>query len=70
MRIAIKLDDDALINSTLNECPDQLIQKQLCFMLSRQRIVPQLERENEELTKIACNHHLTNYFMHLAKDLD
>ena len=39
-------------------------------MLSRQRIVPKIENENEELVKIACNHHLTDYFMHLAKDLD
>ena len=68
MRVAIKLDDYDKIKKLFDECPDDLIKKQLAFNSARQKIyVPAL---SEEETKIISNSYLSPFYLELAKDLN
>ncbi len=48
LRIAIKLDDHDKIRELFNDCPDELIKKQLAFNAARQKIF--ISDLNEEET--------------------
>lgn len=76
MRLALMLNDMALIRQIFTECKDSAIQKQLAYMLGRQQICLEI-RENgdsstddEELTEIMSNSHLNTHFLNLARELD
>lgn len=46
LRIAIKLDDHEKVKSLFDECPDNIIKKQLAFNAARQKIyIPDLPEE-------------------------
>lgn len=46
LRFAIKLDDHEKIKQLFDECPDDLIKKQLAFIAARQKIfIPDLPEE-------------------------
>ena len=67
LRVAIKLDDHDKIKEVFNECPDELIKKQLAFNAARQKIfIPDL---SEELNEIISNRLLPKFYLDLAKDL-
>lgn len=68
LRIALRLDDQELIEKAFNECDDQVIQKQLAFALGRQRI--QVETEDDDLRELMSNSMLSEYFKKLCEDLD
>ncbi|XP_055949286.1 26S proteasome non-ATPase regulatory subunit 2-like [Argiope bruennichi] len=71
LRVAMQLNDIALIEEIFLSCPDNSIQKQMAFMLNRQQIYLELEGdENSELVDIMSNAHLNNHFLALARELD
>lgn len=68
IRIAIRLDDHEKIKQLFEECPDDLIKKQLAFCSARQKIfIPDL---GEEEAKIISNSKLSDFYLELAKDLE
>jgi 26S proteasome regulatory subunit N1 len=68
MRVAIRLDDIDKIKQLFEECPDELIKKQLAFCSARQKIyIPDLP---EEENKIISNSRLSEFYIELAKDLE
>ena len=61
LRVAIKLDDYGKIKQLFDECPDEIIKKQLAFNSARQKIyIPDL---NEEETKIISNMYLSPFYL-------
>lgn len=68
LRMAIKLDDHEKIKKVFDECPDDLIKKQLAFNAARQKIfIPNLD---EETNAIMSNSKLSKFYIELAKDLE
>lgn len=68
LRMAIKLDDHKKIREVFDECPDELIKKQLAFNAARQKIyIPDL---SEELNDIISNKMLPKFYLELAEDLE
>ncbi|XP_030748737.1 26S proteasome non-ATPase regulatory subunit 2 [Sitophilus oryzae] len=73
LRLALQLNDHALIEEIFLSCKDTTIQKQLAFMLGRQQIyieIPETTPEYEDLAEIMANCHLNNHFLNLARELD
>lgn len=71
--LAIKLNDLELIKSDFNSAPDKTTKRQLAFLLARQRISIELEREDagdEELQECLNNTRLPTYYKSLAKELN
>ena len=68
MRVALKLDDQALIEKAFNGCEDLAIKQQLAFQLGRQRVT--VETEDETLTNLMSNTMLSEYYIKLCEDLD
>ncbi len=68
LRVAIKLDDHDKIKQIFNQCPDELIKKQLAFNAARQKIyIPDLCEEDNQ---IVSNRLLSKFYLDLAKDLE
>jgi len=67
LRVALKLNNLELIDSIMRECKDPAVLNQMGFMLARQGVSYRVK--NEELASIINNHKLTEYYKHLAKDL-
>lgn len=62
------MDDHEKIKLVFEDCPDDLIKKQLAFNAARQKIfIPGL---GEEETKIISNSLLAKFYIDLAKDLE
>ncbi|GIY46159.1 26S proteasome non-ATPase regulatory subunit 2 [Caerostris darwini] len=71
LRVAMQLNDIALIEEIFLSCPDSSVQKQMAFMLNRQQIYLELDGdENSDLVDIMTNAHLNNHFLALARELD
>jgi 26S proteasome regulatory subunit N1 len=68
LRMAIKLDDHDKIRMVFDECPDELIKKQLAFNAARQKIF--ISGLNEEENSIISNQLLAKFYLDLAKDLE
>ena len=68
LRVALKLNDQELMQRALTESEDVPAQMQMAFMLGRQRV--NLEVEDEELTKIISNERVCETYLKLARDLD
>ena len=68
LRVAMKLDDQKLVEEAFNSCKDPLLKKQLAFSLGRQRLV--VETKDEELNDIMSNSKLSEFYIKLVKDLD
>ncbi|CAG8757584.1 3_t:CDS:2, partial [Cetraspora pellucida] len=68
--LAIRLGDYDLIREDFNAARelDELLQKQIAFILARQQIP--LPIEDEKIQDILNNTHLTKHFIALAKELD
>lgn len=67
LRFAIKLDDHEKIKHVFDECPDEIIKKQLAFNAARQKIF--ISGLNEEENEIMSNSRLAKFYLELAKDL-
>merc|ERR1712025_1176521 len=73
MRLALQLNDRALVEELFNSCPDPIVQKQLAYMLGRHQFYLELSEERDDyddLTEIMSNSHLNNHFLNLARELD
>merc|ERR1719220_3015052 len=73
MRLALQLNDKAIVEELFNSCPDPIVQKQLAYMLGRHQFYLELPEEREDfddLTEIMSNSHLNNHFLNLARELD
>lgn len=73
MRLAMMLNDIALIEDIFKTCPELAIKKQLAFMLGRQQIFLQLDEnatDYDDLVEIMSNSHLNNHFLSLGRELD
>jgi len=73
MRLALQLNDKAMVEDLFNSCTDPVIQKQLAFMLGRHQFYLELPEDREDyddLTEIMSNSHLNNHFLNLARELD
>lgn len=68
IRMAMKLDDKSLVEQVFKVCKDPLIRKQLGFLIARQRIV--IEGLEEEVSAIASNSLLSEYYLKFAKELE
>mmetsp|Transcript_17190 Transcript_17190/g.44108 ORF Transcript_17190/g.44108 Transcript_17190/m.44108 type:complete len:912 (-) Transcript_17190:167-2902(-) len=79
MRVALKMNSKADVESVFARCADGLERRQLCFLLARQGFVLDLEDgpaavadedEREALLEIMSNSKLSEYYLMLARDLD
>uniref|UniRef100_A0A7S2R9L3 26S proteasome non-ATPase regulatory subunit 2 homolog n=2 Tax=Rhizochromulina marina TaxID=1034831 RepID=A0A7S2R9L3_9STRA len=68
LRVAIRLGDMAKVGEVMTACEDVVEKKQLCFILARHRV--NYEDEDEDMNELIGNNKLTEYFLHLARDLD
>merc|ERR1719462_906379 len=69
MRLALQLNDKALVEELFNSCPDPIVQKQLAYMLGRHQFYLELSEDRDDyddLTEIMSNSHLNNHFHNLA----
>jgi len=67
LRMAIRLGQEQIIQDILAECEDELVKKQMAYMLARQGLRPEAE---EDLARIMDGSHLTEHYIELARDLD
>ncbi|KAF2459170.1 armadillo-type protein [Lineolata rhizophorae] len=73
MILAIKLNSPELIEESLRATDDKAIQKQMGFIIARQRIqldIPDLAEDDPELYDCMSNTNLSNYFKLLGKELN
>jgi len=70
MRVALKLFNRELMLKAINSAEDEGVKKQLCLMLSTQRIVLAELEDEEELYELMGNVPLNQHFLDLAKELD
>eukprot|EP01156_Anaeramoeba_ignava_P001963 Anaeramoba_ignava/a217208_301.p1 GENE.a217208_301~~a217208_301.p1 ORF type:complete len:916 (+),score=284.33 a217208_301:268-2748(+) len=68
VRVAIRLNDLESISNILESCEDELLKKQIAFMLARQLIT--IETEKEDLVEIMNNEKLSIYFRKLIESLE
>jgi 26S proteasome regulatory subunit N1 len=71
LRVAIKLGDKAKMYATFEATDDELVQKQLAFILGYHKIViDEIKDRGDELAEIMGNVRLHDYYLQLASDLD
>ncbi|EGW32486.1 uncharacterized protein SPAPADRAFT_138317 [Spathaspora passalidarum NRRL Y-27907] len=70
LTLAIKLDDEELIKQVFNSTNDELIHKQLGFILSQQNNSFKYPGENPEVQETISNVKLAEYFKYLIKELN
>eukprot|EP00656_Telonema_subtile_P019927 TRINITY_DN2111_c0_g1_i1.p1 TRINITY_DN2111_c0_g1~~TRINITY_DN2111_c0_g1_i1.p1 ORF type:complete len:921 (-),score=323.83 TRINITY_DN2111_c0_g1_i1:287-3049(-) len=68
MRVAMAMQDIALVNKIFEECDEEITKKQLAYMIAESHI--HVETDEEELEEIIGNGMLTDNYLALAKDLD
>ncbi|KAH6631848.1 armadillo-type protein [Chaetomium tenue] len=73
MVLAIRINDHALINADFDDAPDPALKKQLAFLVARQRICLDLDRDtpdDEEIVECIGNVKLPEHFKSLGKELN
>ncbi|KAK4251549.1 armadillo-type protein [Corynascus novoguineensis] len=73
MVLAIRLNDHDLISSDFDDAPDPALKKQLAFLVARQRICLDIERDtsdDEEIAECLGNVKLPEHFKSLGKELN
>lgn len=70
LTLAIKLDDETLIKQVFEATNDELVHKQLGFILSQQNNGFKYPGENEEVQETISNVKLHEYFAYLVKELN
>ena len=67
MRLAVKLQNMTLVADILASCEDEMVKKQMAYMLARYGVRPEAE---DELARIMDGAHTTEQYLELARDLD
>eukprot|EP00320_Phaeocystis_rex_P019011 CAMPEP_0119057336 /NCGR_PEP_ID=MMETSP1178-20130426/1809_1 /TAXON_ID=33656 /ORGANISM="unid sp, Strain CCMP2000" /LENGTH=627 /DNA_ID=CAMNT_0007038153 /DNA_START=52 /DNA_END=1932 /DNA_ORIENTATION=+ len=67
MRLAVRLQNLTLVADILSSCEDELVKKQMAYMLARYGVRPEAE---DELARIMDGAHTTEQYLELARDLD
>ncbi|RCK64106.1 26S proteasome regulatory subunit RPN1 [Candida viswanathii] len=70
LTLAIKLDDNELIRQVFDSTTDDLVHKQLGFILSQQNSNFKYPGENPEVQECISNVKLAEYFQYLVKELN
>ncbi|EAQ88038.1 hypothetical protein CHGG_04657 [Chaetomium globosum CBS 148.51] len=73
MVLAIRINDYALINDDFYDAPDPALKKQLAFLIARQRICLDIDRDtpdDEEIVECIGNVKLPEHFKSLGKELN
>jgi len=70
LRVAIKMNNELFIKQTFFNCGDFNLQKQLAFILGKQRIYLVQDDMPVELQNVISNLKLSEYFKKLASELD
>lgn len=75
MMIAIRLNDHQLIKADFESAPDPALQKQLAFLIGRQKIWLYADKKGDEsqqqdIEEALCNIKLAEYFKTLGKELN
>jgi len=71
LRLALQINDPALVMDIFEGCKDEVMQKQLAFMLGSHHHFLELDEEKyEDIIEIISNSHLNNHFLNLARELD
>jgi 26S proteasome regulatory subunit N1 len=70
LRMAIKINDSKFINQTFFNCEDVNMQKQLAFILGRQKIYLQKDDMPNELLSIISNLKISEYYKRLGRELN
>mmetsp|Transcript_17078 Transcript_17078/g.39858 ORF Transcript_17078/g.39858 Transcript_17078/m.39858 type:complete len:879 (+) Transcript_17078:79-2715(+) len=69
LRIALRLNDGALVADSFANCTDRLVQKQMAYIISRRKFHYDFDAD-EELREIASGEGLSKHFINMAKELD
>lgn len=69
LRIAIRLNDQALAQEVFDACPNEMAKKQLCFMIARYGTLS-VTTDDDDLLAIMGNASLSEHFLSLGRDLD
>ncbi|KAI1492382.1 armadillo-type protein [Biscogniauxia mediterranea] len=70
MVIAIRLNDYKLIHADLKSTSDPALKKQLAFLIGRQKICLDMEKDTQEIEEALGNIKLAEYFKILGKELN
>jgi len=71
LRLALQINDAALVMEIFTGCPDPIVQKQLAFMLGHHHHYLELDEDQyDDIIEIISNSHLNNHFLNLARELD
>lgn len=70
LRVAIKLNNQLFIKQTFTGCSDPVMQKQLAFILGKEKIYLQNDTMSPELQSIISNLRLSEYYRKLAASLE
>lgn len=70
LTLAIKLDNDELIKQVFQSTNDELVHKQLGFILSQQNNGFKYPGDNEEVQETISNVKLSEYYAYLVKELN
>lgn len=70
LTLAIKLDDESLIKQVFEATDDELVHKQLGYILSQQNNGFKYPGDNEEVQETISNVKLHEYFSYLVKELN
>lgn len=70
LTIAVKLDNEELIKQVFNSTNDELVHKQLGFILSEQNSSFKYSGENQDVQETISNVKLSDYFTYLVKELN
>ena len=70
LRMAIKMNDSKFIEQTFFQCGDFNMQKQLAFILGRQKIYLQKDDMPPELLSIISNLKISEYYKRLGRELN
>ena len=64
LMMAVRLQDDALLEEILTSCDDPLVQKQMAYMLARVGCRPEAE---EDLARLMDGAHTTEHYLELVR---
>lgn len=68
LRVALVLNDSAMVCRVFAECTDRTMKKQLALICGRHRIV--IESDDDDVNELMGNLRLSEWYLHTARDLD
>eukprot|EP00003_Mantamonas_plastica_P001359 TRINITY_DN1097_c0_g1_i2.p1 TRINITY_DN1097_c0_g1~~TRINITY_DN1097_c0_g1_i2.p1 ORF type:complete len:802 (-),score=283.37 TRINITY_DN1097_c0_g1_i2:723-3128(-) len=70
LRCALRLGDSELVTNLFESCKDELVRKQMGYMLARHHVDFVPDEDDDELTEIISNQKLSESFLNLARELE